>query len=122
MPAFTHPPSLAPSLVDFISRFYEVSDKPDAVDEYLSFLTDDVDFVMGLNAVQGSSGSSLPPVPSPSLLPAELTVRLEGATRSRPQDQGEHVGRRLDPRAPSRGRVLERGRVRTHGPRDGAPP
>ncbi|BGP24133.1 hypothetical protein Rt10032_c05g2166 [Rhodotorula toruloides] len=55
MPAFTHPPSLPSSLLAFIERFYAVSDKPDAVDEYLSFLTDEVEFVMGLNAVQGST-------------------------------------------------------------------
>ncbi|BGP31526.1 hypothetical protein JCM10296v2_003296 [Rhodotorula toruloides] len=54
MPTFTHPPSLPSSLVSFITHFYSTSDKPDAVDDYLSFLTPDVEFVMGLNAVRGA--------------------------------------------------------------------
>ncbi|PRQ75430.1 hypothetical protein AAT19DRAFT_14452 [Rhodotorula toruloides] len=55
MPTFTHPPSLPSSLISFITHFYQTSDKPDAVDTYLSFLTPDVEFVMGLNAVRGSA-------------------------------------------------------------------
>ncbi|GAA6007593.1 hypothetical protein JCM10207_006397 [Rhodosporidiobolus poonsookiae] len=54
MPSFSHPPSLSPTQVSFVESFYRVSDQPDAVDDYLSFLTDDVHFVMGLNAVQGA--------------------------------------------------------------------
>ncbi|GAA5845157.1 hypothetical protein JCM9279_005456 [Rhodotorula babjevae] len=50
---FTHPPSVPAAQLDFLARFYQASDRPDAIDEYLSFLAPDVDFVMGLNAVKG---------------------------------------------------------------------
>ncbi|GAA5987252.1 hypothetical protein JCM11641_003381 [Rhodosporidiobolus odoratus] len=55
MPAFSHPTSLSSQQVKFVDDFYKVSDKPDAVDEYLSFLTSDVTFIMGLNGVEGSA-------------------------------------------------------------------
>ncbi|BGP15475.1 hypothetical protein JCM10213v2_003454 [Rhodosporidiobolus nylandii] len=56
MPAFTvSPTSLSPEQVSFVEQFYAVSDQPDAVDKYLSFLTSDVDFVMGLNGVKGEA-------------------------------------------------------------------
>lgn len=72
---FSHPLSVPDAQLDFLARFYQASDRPDAVDEvrspshysprtsltrallertqYVSFLAPDVDFVMGLNAVQG---------------------------------------------------------------------
>ncbi|GAA6060405.1 hypothetical protein JCM10212_002173 [Sporobolomyces blumeae] len=49
---FAHPSSLPQSKVDFIASFYEASDSRQ-VERYLSFLTDDVDFIMGVNAVKG---------------------------------------------------------------------
>ncbi|GAA5911616.1 hypothetical protein JCM8208_005692 [Rhodotorula glutinis] len=50
---FSHPPSVPAVQLDFLQRFYHASDRPDAIDEYLSFLSPNVDFVMGLNAVNG---------------------------------------------------------------------
>ncbi|GAA6035871.1 hypothetical protein JCM8097_005748 [Rhodosporidiobolus ruineniae] len=53
MPSFTHPTSLASDKVSFVERFYSVSDGRDN-EIYVSFLTDDVDFIMGLNSVKGA--------------------------------------------------------------------
>ncbi|GAA5916639.1 hypothetical protein JCM6882_001565 [Rhodosporidiobolus microsporus] len=52
MPAFSHPSSLSPEQVAFVENFYKASDGRDP-DLYNSFLTDDVDFIMGLNGVKG---------------------------------------------------------------------
>ncbi|GAA5829958.1 hypothetical protein JCM11251_007948 [Rhodosporidiobolus azoricus] len=54
MPSFSYPSSLSQEQVSFIERFYAVSDSKD-VDEYVSFLTPDVDFIMGLNGVKGEA-------------------------------------------------------------------
>ncbi|GAA5904797.1 nuclear transport factor 2 family protein [Sporobolomyces salmoneus] len=51
---FSAPPSLDQAKVEFISAFYRTSDSRD-VDQYLNFLTSDVDFIMGLNAVKGEA-------------------------------------------------------------------
>ncbi|SCV70680.1 BQ2448_3442 [Microbotryum intermedium] len=47
------PPSLSQEKQDFIKAFYRVSDIPGATDEYVGFLTEGVDFIMGLKAIQG---------------------------------------------------------------------
>ncbi|ORY78928.1 hypothetical protein BCR35DRAFT_304965 [Leucosporidium creatinivorum] len=49
------PSTLSPAKQQFLTDFYTVSDEPQSVDKYLSFLTDDVDFIMGLNAVHGAT-------------------------------------------------------------------
>ncbi|GAA5866703.1 hypothetical protein JCM8547_002730 [Rhodosporidiobolus lusitaniae] len=54
MPSFSHPASLTPEQVSFVERFYAVSDTQDN-DTYLTFLTEDIDFVMGLNEVKGAA-------------------------------------------------------------------
>ncbi|GAA5977983.1 hypothetical protein JCM5350_006289 [Sporobolomyces pararoseus] len=51
---FSHPSELSKEKVEFISSFYQTSDSRD-VDKYLNFLTNDVDFIMGLNAVKGEA-------------------------------------------------------------------
>ncbi|GAA5882730.1 hypothetical protein JCM16303_006566 [Sporobolomyces ruberrimus] len=51
---FIHPDTLSKEKVEFISSFYRTSDSRD-VDQYLSFLTSDVDFIMGINAVKGEA-------------------------------------------------------------------
>ncbi|GAA5863032.1 hypothetical protein JCM5296_003930 [Sporobolomyces johnsonii] len=51
---FAHPAALSPAKVQFIENFYRVSDSRD-VDQYLGFLTTDVDFIMGVNAVKGEA-------------------------------------------------------------------
>ncbi|BGP47552.1 hypothetical protein JCM10450v2_003415 [Rhodotorula kratochvilovae] len=50
---FAHPPHLAADKLAFLLRFYQTSDQPTAIDDYLAFLDPDVEFVMGLNAVRG---------------------------------------------------------------------
>ncbi|GAA5843753.1 hypothetical protein JCM3766R1_000533 [Sporobolomyces carnicolor] len=52
--SFVHPADLAQDKVGFIESFYRTSDSRD-VDQYLSFLTNDVDFIMGLNGVKGDA-------------------------------------------------------------------
>ncbi|GAA5941699.1 nuclear transport factor 2 family protein [Sporobolomyces koalae] len=52
--AFSHPANIPQDKLGFISAFYRVSDSRD-VDAYLDFLSSDVDFVMGINAVKGEA-------------------------------------------------------------------
>ncbi|SCZ99385.1 BZ3500_MvSof-1268-A1-R1_Chr7-2g09509 [Microbotryum saponariae] len=47
------PPTLSQEKKEFIKAFYSVSDTPGATDKYVDFLTEDVDFIMGLKAIQG---------------------------------------------------------------------
>jgi len=49
------PSSLSAQRVDFIAAFYAVSDdsSSEAVEKYLTFLTEDCDFIMGLASMKG---------------------------------------------------------------------
>ncbi|KDE07898.1 hypothetical protein MVLG_01808 [Microbotryum lychnidis-dioicae p1A1 Lamole] len=47
------PSTLSHEKKEFIKAFYSVSDVPGATDKYMDFLTEDVDFIMGLKAIHG---------------------------------------------------------------------
>ncbi|SGZ33499.1 BQ5605_C041g11970 [Microbotryum silenes-dioicae] len=52
------PSTLSHEKKEFIKAFYSVSDVPGATDKYVDFLTEDVDFIMGLKAIHGVPGQS----------------------------------------------------------------
>ncbi|KAI5479779.1 hypothetical protein MNV49_002591 [Pseudohyphozyma bogoriensis] len=50
------PKGLSEEKVQFIKDFYKVSDEPTSVDKYLSFLSEDVKFIMGPAIINGAPG------------------------------------------------------------------
>lgn len=65
--------TVEPAIVKFFQNFYAVSDRPDALDEYLDLFEKDATFILASKSSRGHDGASLRSWPDKSSRPLPLT-------------------------------------------------
>lgn len=63
------------SVKRFISEFFEVSDTPGSIDEWVSYFRNDATVIMGNDVAKGKEGQSCPAKPAPPDEPTRMMIK-----------------------------------------------